>query len=185
MKSEMRRRFRRQLEQKLPTLSRELVDRRITNFVYELLKDNSGQCAGYRHLPEEPDLWPLFSNQSGRWAFPKIEGEDLRFFKPLGPGGFNTNRLGISEPQPEHAEEWDLKQCEAVLVPGIAFDRRGSRLGRGKGFYDRALRDFNGRKIGVCYSFQISNEDLPTEGWDQSMDVVVTEKFLLWPLNRP
>ena len=69
-----------------------------------------------------------------------------------------------------------------VLVPGVAFDEAGWRLGRGGGFYDRALAALRSTgsvcAVGLAYEMQIVAE-VPHEAWDQGMDVVVTERRLL------
>ncbi len=64
---------------------------------------------------------------------------------------------------------------DVLIIPGLAFDQRGSRLGRGKGFYDRYLEHFNGIKIGVCFDEQFVNY-VPTMSHDYSMDIVITDK---------
>ena len=69
------------------------------------------------------------------------------------------------------------------LVPGLAFDDRGVRLGRGGGWYDRALaRHGSGTRVGLAYEFQIVPA-LPEGAWDVRMDVVVTEARLLAPYS--
>ncbi|MGB0453199.1 MAG: 5-formyltetrahydrofolate cyclo-ligase [Bacteriovoracaceae bacterium] len=65
-------------------------------------------------------------------------------------------------------------QMPALLVPGLAFTGEGRRLGRGKGFYDRYLENYDGIKIGLCFYEQIM-ETLPFDEHDQKMDYVVTE----------
>ena len=72
--------------------------------------------------------------------------------------------------------------CESlsVIVPGVAFDGRGNRLGRGGGWYDRALRQLENRGlfIGLAYDFQVV-DSLPTESWDMTVDYVVTETRII------
>ncbi len=59
------------------------------------------------------------------------------------------------------------------LVPGLAFDNRGNRLGLGKGYYDRFLTGARGKKLGICYEWQLVDA-VPSDPWDVRMDVVVT-----------
>lgn len=66
-----------------------------------------------------------------------------------------------------------LNRLDLALVPGLGFDLRGRRLGRGKGHYDRLLAGFDGRKIGVAFDFQIVAE-VPCEAHDVPLDAVVT-----------
>jgi 5-formyltetrahydrofolate cyclo-ligase len=68
-----------------------------------------------------------------------------------------------------------------VLVPGVAFDTQGVRLGRGEGWYDRILRDYpEAFKIGLAFEEQITSS-LPAEPWDVPMDLVVTDQRVLHP----
>lgn len=66
-----------------------------------------------------------------------------------------------------------LNRLDLALVPGLGFDARGHRLGRGKGYYDRLLAGFSGRKIGVAFDLQIVPE-VPREPHDIALDAVVT-----------
>jgi 5-formyltetrahydrofolate cyclo-ligase len=64
-----------------------------------------------------------------------------------------------------------LAEADLVVVPGLAFTRCGKRLGRGGGFYDRALADLpkTVKRLGICFEFQVV-EDLPTEPHDAPLD---------------
>ena len=87
----------------------------------------------------------------------------------VGHGSF-----GIMEPQAEAFT--DYEQIDLILVPGMAFDRHGHRLGRGKGYYDRFLSQAKDcYKIGVCFTFQLVDE-VPTDEHDVRMDEVITQK---------
>ena len=94
-------------------------------------------------------------------------------------GALTDGAFGIREPNPVHCRQVPLQECAYVLVPGIGFDRRGTRLGRGLGHFDRALKGFTGLRVGVAYSVQVVNDELVREPHDVPMDVIVTEKFLL------
>lgn len=79
---------------------------------------------------------------------------------------------GIREPLKN--QQIDKRVIEAVIVPGIGFDRNGGRIGFGKGYYDRFLSDFDGLKIGVCYDFQLVDK-IETDENDIPMDMIITE----------
>lgn len=112
-----------------------------------------------------------------RWAgqktllLPCVRGEelDIRYFEgreKLAPGaGF-----AILEPVGELFTE--LSKIDLVLVPGVAFDRKKNRLGRGKGYYDKILKQTRACKLGVCFDFQYLDE-VPTEEHDICMDAVI------------
>ncbi|QRG70425.1 5-formyltetrahydrofolate cyclo-ligase [Brevibacillus choshinensis] len=83
---------------------------------------------------------------------------------------------GIWEPDPALAEEADLTKLDAVLVPGVAFDRHGGRMGYGGGFYDRFLAGLQPRPllVGIAFSMQLVDQ-VPREMHDIGLDGVVTE----------
>jgi 5-formyltetrahydrofolate cyclo-ligase len=89
--------------------------------------------------------------------------------------------FGLREP-PENLPGYGAEEAgrtftpDILVVPGLAFDRRGARLGFGGGYYDRFLRRLaNCRCVGICFEFQFV-ENLPAEAWDQPVHYVCTEK---------
>ncbi len=83
-------------------------------------------------------------------------------------------KLGILEPRHEMVRPVPAERLDVWLVPGLAFDRQGNRLGRGMGYFDRLLQGGRGVKIGLAYDFQVVNK-VPAERHDVRMDLVVTE----------
>lgn len=105
---------------------------------------------------------------------PCVDGDDLRLRQYTGPECLVAGeQFGIGEPTgPEYKE---LEKVELIIVPGVAFDRRNNRMGRGRGFYDRLLKSTpNAKKIGVAYDFQMLDE-IPVEEHDVKMDKVIIE----------
>jgi 5-formyltetrahydrofolate cyclo-ligase len=90
--------------------------------------------------------------------------------RQLQPGAF-----GILEPSLD-AEVVPASEIDLILVPGLAFDGQGHRLGRGKGYYDRFLLTFCGKAMGIC-SYLVPR--VPVEPHDCRMDAVVTEKTII------
>lgn len=84
---------------------------------------------------------------------------------------------GIMEPRQDCRRPVDAEQIDLHLIPGVAFDPRGNRIGRGKGYYDRFLLEANPEsiKVGLAYSWQVVDE-IPEESHDVAMDLVVTEQ---------
>ena len=80
--------------------------------------------------------------------------------------------------EPKTVRKADENNIDVILVPGLAFDRNGGRMGFGKGYYDRLLESSKAVKIGLCYDFQIL-EKIPTEIHDVPMNFVITEKEIL------
>lgn len=105
---------------------------------------------------------------------PCVDGDDLRLRQYTGPKCLKEGeQFGIGEPTgPEFT---DLERVEMIIVPGVAFDRTGNRMGRGRGFYDRLLKSTpRAFKVGVAFNFQMVDR-VPTEDFDVPMDAVLTE----------
>lgn len=131
----------------------------------------------YISFRQEPDLSSLFELDKRSWGFPRCVGKALAWHQwspqdpPLQAGAF-----GILEPHPDspvlHPDQVDL-----ILVPAVACDRQGYRLGYGGGFYDRMLSDpvwKNKRAIGIVFS-ETHIERLPADAWDQQLQGVCTD----------
>lgn len=67
------------------------------------------------------------------------------------------------------------EDIEFILIPGIAFDRRGHRIGFGKGYYDKLLHGLNAEKTALCYEFQLFNE-IPSDAHDEPVNTIITEE---------
>src|SRR3989344_870946 len=76
--------------------------------------------------------------------------------------------------QPKKIIRADISEIDVAIVPGIAFDKSGHRLGYGKGVYDQLLTDFSGVKIGLAYDFQIVDK-APHEQHDLKIDLLISE----------
>lgn len=84
-----------------------------------------------------------------------------------------SGAMGIKEPKSRIAVSPD--EISAAVIPGIAFDKGGMRIGFGAGYYDRFLEGFKGLKIGLCYDFQVY-DSIPHDKHDIPMDVIITER---------
>jgi len=128
--------------------------------------------AVFSPLPGEVDLSATILRHPGiRWLYPKVIGHHLTFHSGefLFPGAFD-----ILEPHPD-SPEIPVQEIDAFLCPGLAFDRNGGRLGRGRGFYDRVLANARADafKIGICHPFQLVEDTFP-EAHDIPMDAVIS-----------
>jgi 5-formyltetrahydrofolate cyclo-ligase len=135
-------------------------------------------------LPEEPDLVPLLQEVSletvgidKQFVFPVIRGDGMIWQSC----GSESELVAVGPPgrlrEPVEGVEVPVEAIDLIAVPGLAFARGGGqRLGRGGGYYDRALaqRREAGRTghVGVCFSFQLVDA-LPTEPHDQSVECVI------------
>lgn len=133
--------------------------------------------AAYRAMPGEADPRGIFS-QNWRFVFPKIlspESMEFREVHPFSETAFTSGPMGILEPLAT-CPLVPSSQIQGCLIPLLAFDKRGTRLGQGGGYYDRFLQGFSGKKIGIGFDWQLSPVDLPQEPHDIHLDMVVTDK---------
>lgn len=86
---------------------------------------------------------------------------------------------GLWEPLPDNKPLGENLAQTLIIVPGLAFDRRGGRLGYGGGYYDRVLAQPHGPALGLAFSLQLVAQ-LPLEAWDIPLDGLATEDSLLW-----
>jgi len=129
-------------------------------------------------MVDELDVWPLLEKllpTKKICALPAFDAATqaysarrvINLETDITPG-----KYGISEPLPG-CEEIPLNRFDLVLVPGMAFDLSGNRLGRGRGFYDRILSAASGVKCGVAYDFQLV-EKITTEPHDAGVSFIFT-----------
>lgn len=137
----------------------------------------------YAPLPDEPDMTPLESapvSAGKRFVYPRVAGDILELYERTPTSRWITGPYGLTEPDPDTwiAVGPDAPDC--ALVPGLAFDARGYRLGRGKGYYDRLLGSplFRGIRIGVAWRRQIIDR-VPAEEHDIPMDWLLTPAGLM------
>ena len=111
---------------------------------------------------------------------PKCHSRDIGmdFYKINSIDQLEKGMYGIYEPC-DGLPEWEKSDCEntIIVVPGLSFDKKGYRLGFGKGYYDRFLEDFQALKIGLCYENCLC-ENLPADKNDVKTDKLVTEKMI-------
>jgi 5-formyltetrahydrofolate cyclo-ligase len=128
--------------------------------------------------PEEPDLWPLLGETlAGKKvaALPCFDS-DNQTYRPRRVTDIRveilSGKFGIREPAASCLAV-PVNDLDLVLVPGVAFDLSGHRLGRGKGYYDRLLQSFTGNKIGIAFEEQIIGA-VPAGKDDVKMDLILT-----------
>ena len=127
--------------------------------------------ASYSPLLDEPDVRAFNQSisQSHKLLFPKVISDNLIFCQgPLLRGSF-----GILEPTGE-----EIEGIELMIIPALAVDQSGNRLGRGRGFYDRYLLGRDTKRYAVVFDEEVM-EHLPTDPWDQKIDGFVTPTRLV------
>jgi 5-formyltetrahydrofolate cyclo-ligase len=113
--------------------------------------------------------------------YPVVTGGSLVFRQVVDDKDLHAGTYDIREPLavcPEVA----IGEAEAVIVPGVAYDLRGQRIGYGKGYYDKVLHQLEGqgRLIGFCFDFQVV-EELKGEPHDVQMDIIITDRRVIRP----
>ena len=133
----------------------------------------------YDALPDELQTRPLLNRwyqQKELWL-PVVEGNDLKLVRYIGEDQLEKGAFGIWEPVGLR-QDITAVQPDMLVVPGVAFDRDGNRLGRGKGFYDRLLQAETAFKVGFCFDFQLLPQ-IPVESFDMPMDAIVTNREII------
>lgn len=128
----------------------------------------------------EVDLGGLFAAAvfAGKICFfPRVHDEHLVFYAVNNPAELAPGYRGVQEPA-DTQQILDPSSCDLICVPGVAFDRQGGRLGRGKGFYDRYLPQVRGCRLGVSFDVAVVPA-IPMESWDVSLDMLVSENGIV------
>lgn len=112
-------------------------------------------------------------------CYPRVHVDAALTFHAVPASSLLPGTIGISEP-PADALAVSLDAIDLFVVPGVAFDDAGRRLGQGVAYYDRTLPAARGTKIGFAYDFQIVPE-VPTEPHDVRVDLVVTDRRVIGP----
>ncbi len=130
----------------------------------------------YWSLPDEVQTHQFIL----KWApekkivLPIVVGDTLELRKFNGLSSLvSSGSFGIQEPQTE--ELIDPLEVDFAIIPGIAFDGKGNRLGRGKGYYDRFLKQTKAYKVAVGFKFQIIDK-VPVSTFDVPVDIVISTK---------
>jgi 5-formyltetrahydrofolate cyclo-ligase len=136
-------------------------------------------------LPEELDVWPLLTaalSTAKRVALPRFVAKTRTYeaCQILDPRlDLQVGHFGIREPHSRCAPLASTR-LDLILVPGVAFDLQGRRLGHGKGYYDQLLKGLGGTTCGVAFDQQIVGE-VPVEPHDVRLNCILTPThWLQW-----
>jgi len=122
-------------------------------------------------------------NSSKKLAYPRVVGDKIQFFSiennDLSKMKVEKNRFNIPEPPYNDSKVIDF--FDLLIIPGIAFDRKGYRIGYGYGYYDRYLSKRNYlNSIGLGYEFQVLDFTIPKMAHDQKLDMIITENRIIY-----
>jgi 5-formyltetrahydrofolate cyclo-ligase len=139
---------------------------------------NAATILFFAPLPDELDVWPLLEQflAAGKICALPFFDSVTQAYSARRVQNLTTDiaigKFGVREPA-SGCPEIPLEKFDLILVPGVAFDWNGNRLGRGRGFYDRLLAKTGGLKCGVGYDFQLIGK-VPAEPHDAKVNFVVT-----------
>ena len=182
--AEQKAKLRRQIRERLDDLSSDERAQAAFSLHQQLdLLELEGPILGFLPLPDEIDLTGFLATRiDDLIAVPEVDWSSrtmrLRRLTGFSDHDLRTDRHGLRTPR--DAEEIPVEILSTILVPGLAFDRRGQRLGRGGGFYDRLLAEvrLDVRILGVAFSEQIV-EAVPFEPWDRRVQRIITPTGVL------
>ncbi len=189
MKSDLRAQMRAAL-QKMATDKRQQDSRQIRErLVRQSVWNEASAVLFFVPLPDEPDLLPLLAEalaagktvalpryvpDTGSYAACRIEQY---------PQDCISGKFGIPEPSPA-CPIFPPNRLDLSLVPGLGFDLSGHRLGRGKGYYDRILKEVTGIRCGVAFDEQLIDQ-IPTEPHDIALNCILTPtQWMEFPAAR-
>lgn len=118
-------------------------------------------------------FFPRVVKGAGRLAFFRVDR-----LSDLSPGSYEVPEPGEGAEAKAGPDSFDL-----VVVPGVAFDLKGNRIGYGKGYYDKFLKDVKSGIVALAYGFQVLSEEIPAEPHDMRVSAIVTEKKVFKPVQ--
>lgn len=128
----------------------------------------------YHSLPDELptrrfiEKWHLQKH----FYLPRVNGLNLEIL-PYDRSHLHIGAFNIEEPTGNDLT--NVNDIELIIVPAVAYDRHGNRVGRGKGYYDRLLAESRAMKVGVGYDFQLIDDDIDVNPLDVRVDIVITD----------
>ena len=155
----------------LAALSEEICNRVLASAWWQ----EAGTLLLYYPLADEVDVRPLIAEayKGGKTVLlPVCKGDELELRLYGGADSLREGAFGIMEPTGPLFAEGQYPQIQLAIVPGMAFDRAGHRLGRGKGYYDRFLPKLDAARLqGICFPFQLL-EAVPADAHDVAVKEV-------------
>lgn len=173
----------RQIRKSLSLADQEQASKKVTHSILNLKPYQQAQrLAFYRAFEGEIQLdavWFEAEKNGKDCYFPVLTQKDeLAFLKANQKTIFTPNRYGILEPLVEEDSVF-TKKLDIIFIPLVAFDDRCTRLGMGKGYYDKTLADSEALLMGVAYEFQRQHH-IEASSWDVPLHGVITQKTIYW-----
>lgn len=137
---------------------------------------NQSLTVGIFYPLNDEVCWLNYPMTAIQLAFPEVVGRKMVFRECGLDELIEVDMFGQKMRVPGQGKS--IVTPDIIIVPGLAFDRAGNRLGRGGGFYDAYLRNFHGPKVGICKQMQLVDE-LPIEEHDVKVDFLITENTMI------
>lgn len=117
---------------------------------------------------------PAFDPERHKGKILKVDHLD----KDLHPGP-----RGVAQPNPSRCKPVPIQKVDIAIIPGLAFDEKGARIGSGKGYYDRFIPELPAttRKVALAFEEQIIPQ-VPTESHDKHVDIIITDKRIIYKI---
>ena len=181
MKNEIRKEFKKKRasmeKTEVAEKSRVACDLFLKSEIYK----NARVIMAYMPLGNETDTSYIIKKafeDGKRLAFPVTDEQSGEITPCFAFADSNFEKGAFSVIEPADKIVANGEDIDVVIVPGIAFDKKGARVGFGKGCYDRFLNKTNAVKVGFCYSFQLC-DDIPADSYDIQMDFLITENEII------
>lgn len=153
------------------------------NLICNDLYLNAKQVLFYAPLNDEINIDDCINDAlmlKKRVALPSCTDNNgnMKFYYISSLDDLKLGHFGVREPDTDMCEEVTDFNNSICVVPGLAFSKKGFRLGYGKGYYDRFLKNYISISIGLCYNELVLNE-LPTDEFDIPVNYVITENSII------
>lgn len=138
----------------------------------------------YNSLPDEISTRDFIDRYEGIKTFylPRVNGVDLEIL-PYRRSHTHLGAFHIEEPDGDDLA--DVADMDLIIVPAVAYDRSGNRVGRGKGYYDRLLARAKALAVGVCYDFQLLDDDaIDADSHDVPVHFIVADRHGIIRVTR-
>jgi len=173
---EQKKQIRKKIKELKKRISREEMIRK-SDWIFQAVEQDpdfirARTVLAYWSMPDEVITHSFVERWYGKKKIllPVIVGDNLVLKEFEGKERMQAEpRFNILEPQGPVFEDW--QQIDYIIVPGVAFDKNNNRMGRGKAFYDKLLRNVPAKKVGVCFDFQYLDA-VPVDRYDIPMDAV-------------
>ncbi len=171
---------RKEMIQKRLSLSKEefeLLNNQIRQKIESLPDFIQSQNIGiYMSYRNEADTINIIKNNKKNYFIPKCFGNDMKFFPLKSLDEVEKGTFGVLEPT--NTNEIEINDLDLIIVPLLLFDKNRNRVGYGKGYYDRVLKDYHGKKIGIAFSFQEVENTYP-HLLDIPLDMIITNEKIM------